>query len=77
MINFKTRKSFLKFITKFTKKVVMMFLESYLKGSVALNFVVLKVKFDGLEFLKSAMPLKFYDFVRLNLMAKKAIKFIN
>lgn len=59
MINFKTRKSFLKFITKFTKKVVMMFLESYLKGSVALNFVVLKVKFDGLEFLKSTMPLKF------------------
>ena len=26
-----------------------MFLESYLKGGVALNFVVLKVKFKGLE----------------------------
>lgn len=42
--------------------------------------MVLKAKFDGLEFLKSAMPLKFvllfYDFVRLNLMAEKAIKFI-
>ena len=48
MINFKTRKPFLKFITKFTKKVVVMFLESYLKGGVALNFVVLKVKFKGL-----------------------------
>ena len=42
--------------------------------------MILKAKFDGLEFLKSAMPLKFvllfYDFVRLNLMAEKAIKFI-
>ena len=53
MINFKTRKPFLKFI------VAVMFLESYLKGDVALNFVVLKVKFDGLKSLKSAMPLKF------------------
>lgn len=53
MINFKTRKPFLKFI------VVVTFLESYLKGGVALNFVVLKVKFKGLEPLKSAMPLKF------------------
>ncbi|MGF7404595.1 hypothetical protein [Campylobacter concisus] len=48
MINFKTRKPFLKFMTKFTKKVVVMFLESYLKGGVALNFAVLKVKFKGL-----------------------------
>jgi len=43
--------------------------------------VVLKAKFDGLKSLKSAMPLKFvllfYDFARLNLMAKKAIKFTN
>ena len=58
-----------------------MFLESYLKCGVALNFVILEVKFNGLEFLKSTMPLKFavifYDFVRLNLMAKKTIKFIN
>jgi len=38
--------------------------------------VVLKAKFDDLEFLKSAMPLKFvllfYDFARLNLMAQKS-----
>ncbi|WP_103645476.1 hypothetical protein [Campylobacter concisus] len=59
MINSKTRKPFLKFITKFTKKVMVTFLESYLKGSVALNFVVLKANFKGLESLKSAMPLKF------------------
>ena len=57
MINSKTRKPFLKFITKFTKKVMVTFLESYLKGSVALNFVVLKAKFDGLKSLKSTMPL--------------------
>lgn len=42
MINFKTSKPFLKFI------VVVTFLESYLKRWVALNFVVLKVKFKGL-----------------------------
>jgi len=43
--------------------------------------VILKAKFDGLKSLKSAMPLKFtlffYDLTKLNLMAKKAIKFIN
>ena len=48
LLNFKTRKPFLKFMIKFTKKVVVMFLESYLKDGVTLNFVVLKVKFKGL-----------------------------
>jgi len=38
MINFKTRKPFLKFITKFIKKLLVMFLGSYLKRWCCFKF---------------------------------------